>query len=88
VLLCFALGQESLKIKAPLIGGVLTFWFILTLFERRARFDPNVHIGQLAIDCFLLAAVLAFTTHVVTSAAAQSAKATEQLSEVPLQGTP
>ena len=71
VLLCFALSQKSLKIKLPLIGGVLTFWFVLPIFERRWQNDPNVHVGQLAIDWLLLAALLAFTTRHVTAAASQ-----------------
>jgi hypothetical protein len=87
VVLCFALSQERLKIKAPLVGGVLTFWFILTLFERRARFDPNVHVGQLAIDCFLLAAILTFTTRVVIRATAEAANPHERLPEASAQRT-
>jgi hypothetical protein len=67
VLLCFAFTQKSLKIKGVLIGGVLTFWFLLPLFERRWQHDLNVHLGQLAINCCLLVALLTFTTWLVTA---------------------
>ena len=79
--LCFALSQKSLKIKIPVIGAVLTFWFILPIFERKWQNDPNVHVGQLAIDCLLLAALLAFTTRQVITAAARSPGANEPESE-------
>jgi hypothetical protein len=69
VLLCFALTQKRLKIKVPLVGGVLIFWFIFPLFERRWQNDLNVHLGQLATNCCLLAGLLAFTTFVVTMGA-------------------
>jgi hypothetical protein len=74
VLLCFALTQKNLKIKVPLGAGVLIFWFILPLFERRWQNDFNVHLGQLAVNCCLLAILLSFTTYLVTSVAAQSSK--------------
>ena len=81
--LCFALSQKSLKIKIPLIGGVLTFWFILPIFERKWQNDRNVHVGQLAIDCLLLAALLAFTTNQVITAAARSPEADKSEPEAP-----
>ncbi len=82
VLLCFALTQKSLKFKLPLVGGVLTFWFILPIFERRAQYDPNVQVGRLAVDCLLLAALLAFATRQVITAAAQAPQTNEPESEV------
>jgi hypothetical protein len=77
VLLCFALTQKSLKIKWPLVGGVLIFWFILPLYERRWQNDLKVHLGQLAVNCCLLAILLGFTTYLVTTEAAQPSKADE-----------
>jgi hypothetical protein len=77
VLLCFALAQKSLKIKGPLVGGVLIFWFILPLYERTRQNDFNVHLRQLAVNCCLLAILLGFTTYFVTTVAAQSPKADE-----------
>jgi len=77
VLLCFALTQKNLKIKAILIGGVLTFWFILPFFDKLTQYDPNVQVGELAIDCSLLAVLLAFATYFVITGAALSAKTQE-----------
>jgi hypothetical protein len=72
--LCFALTQKNLKIKATLIGGVLIFWFVLPLVDKLTQYDPSVQIGELAVDCGLLAALLAFTTYIVTTAASPSAR--------------
>ena len=66
VLLCFALTQESRKIKGILLGGVLTFWFLLPLLDRSSLHDTNTY---LAINCCLLALLLVFTTYLVTKAA-------------------
>jgi hypothetical protein len=74
VLLCFALSQKSLKIRGSLLGGVLTFWFLLPIFERRWQHDPVVHLGQLTTNCCLLAALLAFTTYLITSTFAKQAE--------------
>jgi hypothetical protein len=71
VLLCFALTQKSWKIKGPLLGGVLAFWFLIPLSERRWGDDVNVHLGQLAVACGLLAANLGFTTYLIVAAAKQ-----------------
>lgn len=65
VLLCFALTQESRKIKGILLGGVLTFWFLLPLLDRSSLHDTNTY---LAINCCLLALLLIFTTYLVTKA--------------------
>ncbi|RSL17547.1 uncharacterized protein DUF2029 [Edaphobacter aggregans] len=82
VLLCFALTQKSMKIKGPLVGGVLVFWFILPIFEKRSQYDLNVHLGRLIIDCGLLALLLAFTTGYIIRATAQPPKANEIEPEV------
>jgi hypothetical protein len=82
VLLCFALMQKDLKIKSTLIGGVLLFWFILPFFEKMLQYDPKVHVAELAVDCGLLAALLAYTTYIVTTGAAQSPNAREPEPEV------
>ncbi len=65
VLLCFALTQESRKTKQILLGGVLTFWFLLPLLDRTSLHDTNIY---LAINCCLLALLLIFTTYLVTKA--------------------
>src|ERR1700722_16682764 len=66
VLLCFALTQESRRTKRILLGGVLTFWFLLPLLDRTSLHDTNTY---LAINCSLLALLLIFTTYLVTKAA-------------------
>ncbi|GGA76513.1 hypothetical protein GCM10011507_29890 [Edaphobacter acidisoli] len=73
VLLCFALTQTSVKAKGVLAAGVMAFWFVLPYFARKTQNDPNVHLGQLATNCCLLAALLVFTTYVVLTDAAQKA---------------
>jgi hypothetical protein len=85
VLLCFAFTQKSLKIKGVLIGGVLTFWFLLPLFQRRWQHDPSVHLGQVAINCCLLMALLAFSTSLVTAASVTQVPeaSTSELEEPP-----
>ena len=70
VLLCFALTQKSAKIKGLLGGGVMVFWFVLPYLAKRTQADINVHLGQLATNCCLLAALLAFSTYVVLKGAA------------------
>ncbi|MEO6911119.1 MAG: glycosyltransferase 87 family protein [Edaphobacter sp.] len=72
--LCFALTQKSMKIKGLLISFILTFWFILPLFERKWQNDPNIHLGQLAVNCGLLAIFLAFITSLVTTAAGHASE--------------
>lgn len=73
VLLCFALTQKSLKVKGLLITGVVTFWFVLPFFFKRAQDDNDVHLGQLAIRCCLLTALLTFTTYQVLAHAEDNA---------------
>jgi Glycosyltransferase family 87 len=80
--LCYALTQKSLKIKVSLIGGVLIFWFLLTFLGKRLQSDRYVHVWQLAINCFLLAVLLAFTTRHVIRAADQTPKEQESELEV------
>ena len=75
--LCFALTQKSRRFKVSLISCILTFWFILTLFERRWQRDPHVHVGHIAITCSLLAVLLAFTTHHVIRTEIQASKEQE-----------
>src|ERR1700722_4414521 len=77
VLLCFALTQKSLKIKGPLVGGVLIFWFILPLYERMRQNDFNVHLGQPTVNCCRPAILLGFTTYLVITEAAQPSKVHE-----------
>ena len=72
VLLCFALTQKSARIRGLLGGGVMAFWFVLPYFSRRTQNDVNVHLGQLATNCCLLAVLLGFSTYVVLKAAAGS----------------
>lgn len=77
VMLCFAVTQKSWKIKGPLLAGVLAFWFLIPLSERRWHDDVQVHLGQLAVGCGLLAAILIFTTYLVISAAKQRERGSE-----------
>lgn len=70
VLLCFALTQKNMKIKGILAGAVMMFWFVLPYIARRQD-DSVVHLGQLATNCCLLAAILVFVTYVVLKAARQ-----------------
>ena len=68
-LLCFALTQAKQKNKITLIGGVLTFWFLLPILDKRWQSDTQINIGLLALNCALLAAILAFATRIgITSA--------------------
>jgi len=53
VLLCFAVTQKNLRIKLPLVGGVLIFWFLLPIWEKKAQYNET-HLGQLALNCALL----------------------------------
>ncbi len=65
VLLCFALKQESVKVKAALIAGVLAFWFVLPVFARETQLNPDAQLGRLGVTCGVLAALLIYTTRLV-----------------------
>lgn len=79
VVLCFALTCKNLKIKGSLIAGVITFWFILPFFFKRAQDDNGVHLGQLAVRCCLLTALLAFTTYQILAQAKDEALKDKEL---------
>ena len=70
VLLCFALTQAKQKNKIALIGGILTFWFLLPILDKRWQSDAHVNLWLLAINCGLLAAILAFATRIAITSAA------------------
>ncbi len=77
VLLCFALKQVTPKSKILLIGGVLTFWFLLPLLDKRFQSDIHINIGLLAINCGLLAAILAIATRIAIASAARAPEVSE-----------
>jgi len=69
VVLCFALTQKNLKTKGILIGAVLAFWFFLPLLDRSSMSNASVYLARLAVNCCLLALLLAFTTYLITKSA-------------------
>ena len=77
VLLCFALKQAIPKNKIALIGGVLTFWFVLPIFDKRWQSDVHVNLGLLAMNCGLLAAILAIATRLAITSTAQAPEVSE-----------
>lgn len=66
VLLCFALVQKHWKTKMVLIAGVILFWFILPLAERRTQQDDSIPFHYLAANFILLASILGYSTYLVT----------------------
>jgi hypothetical protein len=54
VLLCFALTQAKQKNKIMLIGGILTFWFLLPILDKRWQSDGHVNMDylRLTVDCW------------------------------------
>jgi hypothetical protein len=77
VVLCFAMTQKSLKTKGVLIGTVLAFWFFLPLLDRTSMSNASVYLARLAVNCCLLALLLAFTTYLVTNSTRLSSTTAE-----------
>jgi hypothetical protein len=77
VLLCFALKQTTPKSKMVLIGGVLAFWFVLPIFDKRWQSDVHVNLGLLALNCGLLAGILAIATRLAVTSAAPAPEVSE-----------
>lgn len=61
--LCYALSLRCMRSKAPILAGVLIFWFLASFLNRAAN-DLVVHLGALAFNFLLLASLLGYTTWV------------------------
>lgn len=56
--------KHNTRRKRPIILGVLAFWFLAALLARSVG-DFTVNLAGMAINVFLLAALLAYTTYVI-----------------------
>jgi prolipoprotein diacylglyceryltransferase len=56
--------QHSARRKRPIILGILVFWFLAALLARSVG-DFTVNLARMAINVFLLAALLAYTTYII-----------------------
>lgn len=76
--LCFGLAQQKRIHKVGLVGGVLIFWFVLTILDRRFQNDAIPHVGVLWTNCLLLTLYLAYVTWLAIKSALPAANGEHQ----------